>query len=176
MNLDIKLNVSIAKILLRAKQKDDVVRRIVRVTFAQDFNDEIAAELGEDAKNALKGLEDLGLERVVIPLSAVVATGKLCFDKPPAKLDGPGEKERLTIKAMRGWKAVATAAKKEDEKPLIAITFEFDLFEAGFLFLGRHLGAWVDLALKSEQMVLPFSEPRPIGEDPPYQPKEGEVF
>jgi hypothetical protein len=178
MNLDLKLTASISKILLRAKAKDDVVKRLVRVTFTKDFDDEIAAELGKDAQNALKGLSDLGLERVVIPLSAVVATGKLSFDMPPAKVGGLVEKDKITIKAMRGWKAVATAGKKEDEAPVIAITFEFDLFESAFLFLARHLAAWVDVSLKSDQEMLPFHEPRPrlVGADDPYVPKPGEAF
>ncbi len=174
MNIEFELSAAVAKVALRTKMKDDLITRVCRVTFTREFDGEIAAAIGGEAPKAREALQGLGLEKVVIPTTALLATGKLRFVKKSPKKGEPDEKDTVTIKNMRGVKAVATVGKKEDDPPQIALSFDFNHFDGAWTFLGRHHAAWVDLSLKSEQTVLSFVEPKPL--DDGYLPKPGEAF
>jgi hypothetical protein len=145
MNIDLQIMANISKLSVTAKQKDDVVRRICRLTLGREFDSTIAAALGEDAKQAREALIHHGIEEVTIPLDGIVASAKL--------IHGTVE---VTIPVMRGVKAKAKAGNIDDENPpSVRLEFDFDFYEPAWVFCGRYCNAYVEATLTEVQPTLP---------------------
>lgn len=156
MNLDLTLKeVAIAKVSLRVKEKDDVVRRIVRVTFSREFDDEIADALGKEAKQARKALKDYAMVDATIPLEEIVAK---------AKITCGFENNAITVAEMTGVRAKGKCGKEATDKkeatpPKIELSFDMPFAEAPWTFFGRNARAWATLELSGLQRELPNLDP-----------------
>lgn len=160
MNIELSINATIAKITLRVKQKDDVVRRVCSVAFEREFDSTIAAALGEDARQALESLHTHGITEVKIPLDDIQARCLLT--------SGQGQDAaKVEILHMRGLKAVGTVKSGDAAPPMIRLHFEFDFAEAPWVFVGRHCASWVDAQITALQAELPLTAsaepPKPNG-------------
>lgn len=166
---EITISAQLAKVALKVKQKDDVVRRICTMTLEREFDAIIAAALGEDAKTARDSLLAHGISKVEIPIDALAARAKLVSLASSVELP-----------VLRGVKAVGkvkTSDEGDEEPPTIALTYEFDFHEEAWVFLGRKCASWIDAHLTPLQTELNLSPapPKPDDDDE-YQPAPGEAF
>lgn len=86
---------------MRAKTKDGVTSRRIRLTIEREFDDDLAAAIGADAKRVRKLLSDGALAKGEIPMDAIEASMRL----------KNVESSRLRIDAVKGVRAVAKAPK-----------------------------------------------------------------
>jgi hypothetical protein len=173
MNIELEIGAAIAKVSLRTVQKDDLVRRICKVTFTRDFDDTIAAALGADAKVALAALKSHALAEVVIPLDSIEAKGTISQDGNATAISS-----KVEIPHLRGRRAKGVGT-KDDTTPSLALEFEFDFLEAPWVFLGRNHTGWARLSLKTNQLELSLvggGGDRKPGEPEPYVPGPEEAF
>lgn len=174
MNIELEIKAAIAKVQLKMREENDTVRRVVQVHFSREFDSTIAAAFGSDVVKAYEGLEDLAFKKVTLPIDSLTARAVLKFESPPAKIGDPPVVDSITIKELRGLRAVGEVKEKRDETLVkLELVFEFDYADAPILFLCRHYAAWADLSIKSEQLELPLAR---ATHDEPYQPKPGESF
>jgi hypothetical protein len=130
---------------VKVVEYDGRVIRRCRVLLVHEFTDDIAAELGKDAKQLLKSLDNQGVSKAELPITAIAAVG--AFRAP----DGSAG---VQIGCMAGVKAVATAPKGEDEAATIQFEFEFAWQEDAWVFLGRHCAAVASVVLTKTQLAL----------------------
>lgn len=142
MNIDLQLTAAISKVSIRTKEKDDIIRRICKVTFGREFDQTLAAALGADARTALKALEVNGLLEAKIPIDGIVAQAKLIAGSA-----------NVTIPILKGLSARAKAG-LEDDPPSIRLDFEFDFHEPSWVFLGRYCNSYTELTLTTIQPSL----------------------
>src|SRR6266849_6576559 len=88
---------TIRSVALRAKTKDGITSRRIRLTIEREFCDDIASSLGMDAKRVRKLLSDGALAKAEIPLDAIEASMKL----------KNVENQALKIAAVKGVRAIA---------------------------------------------------------------------
>jgi hypothetical protein len=150
MNMDLTITAVIAKVSLTTKQKDDVIRRVCKVTLAREFDNMIAAAMGPDAKEALAALETGGISKVEIPLDAITASAKFVCGS---------SSNVAAIPVLRGVKATGKASKDEEFPPSIRLEFEFDFLTEAWIFFGRNHTAWGEITLAAVQPELPFGPP-----------------
>ena len=146
------LECGIKSVKVKVVEHDGRVIRRCRVVLVHDFDEDIAAELGKDAKRVRESLVDGGVTKAELPIERVVAAGAFTTREAGAKQFG------VQVGIMVGVKAVATAAKNDADPPTIAFEFEFNWQEDAWVFLGRHCTAIADVVLTKAQGSLGFGE------------------
>lgn len=144
MNIDITLSAQVSKVGARVVVAKDsgLIRRIVKLTLAREFDVEIAAALGKDAKKTLALLEVGSITKASIPIDGIVATGDL------KSIHGA-----CHIGELRGVKAECTADTGEDGlPPAIALEFEFDMAPEPWMFVGNNLSVQAVVTIRSLQL------------------------
>lgn len=132
---------------------DGPVKKVCRVTFRRDLDDDIARALGgKFGTDALQQLHDRGITQVTFPIDSVTARAKLRGDKD----------EVIELGVVTGIKAVAKAKKlqedKEPDEPSVSLKFQFDFSPEAWLFFGRNACATIDVTLSKSQLSLPLEE------------------
>lgn len=146
------LECGIKSVKVKVIEHDGRVFRRCRVVLVHDFDDDIAAELGKDAKRVRESLINGSVTKAELPIDKVAAFG--AFTSREAGPQGGG----VSIGTMVGVKAVASAAKDDTDEPTIAFEFEFNWQEDAWVFLGRHCSAVADVVLTKSQQSLGFGE------------------
>lgn len=137
---------TLKKVALLTKEQDGVCMRMCRLTVSREFDDLVAQALGGEAKKVMAGLKSGGIESVVIPIDAVVASLNLvCGD------------EAVGIARAAGVKATGKAPKESDWPPSIALEFEFFFDEPAWAFLGRNCGVQAKINIEDVQRELPLT-------------------
>ena len=148
---DMDLSAQLAKVTVAAKAAAGSVRRIITVTFAREFDEEIADALGREAKHALRAMKARAISDVSIPMDALIVSGKLT-----------ALEDKIEIPRMRGVRAKAKWGKKgEDEElpPSIMLDFETSYSDDVWMFLGRNVMVYGTIKLKRLQQALAFPAP-----------------
>lgn len=141
---DLECIAKLKKVALTIKEQDAVTMRMCRMTLDREFDDLMAQAIGGEAKKVLSGLKSGGIESVIIPIDAVVASIKLvCGD------------ETVGIQRAAGVKATGKAPKEPDWPPGISLEFEFFFDEPAWSFLGRNCGVLAKIAIVQAQLELP---------------------
>jgi len=141
--MDIEIAASIAKVTLKTKSVAALVIRRCNMAFDREFDTEIAAALGSGAKKALAALKAGDLQECHISIDRVNVEAKLVCGK-----------DKVTIKACHGEKAVCKAGKEPEDPPTIRLAFEAVYTDDVWSFLGRNCGSYVQLAFKDTQLTL----------------------
>lgn len=149
--IDLEFSAEIQSVTVSAKAKDGTVRRVCQLRLAREFDFVIAESLGPAARKAREHLADRSLKDVTIPMDALAVRGAL------KALGGSA----VEVPLMRGIKAKASAGKEEDDPVTIKMTFEFDLIDEVWVFLGRNLSAYAQVTLQRLQTEFSYPSATP---------------
>jgi hypothetical protein len=124
--------------------------RCVRLTFGHDFDDDLAAELGDDGRQVLEFLKSGALDTVTMKLGALKLHG--AFRSPNGS--------EITVPHLLGIKATAKAAKNPDvEDPRIAMVFECVFEPVAWGFFGEFSAGTVHTEFTDSQSAFDFTDP-----------------
>lgn len=126
--------------------------RMVRMALEREFDDELAAIIGGDARTALDCLREGGMSKAILPIDAISARGVLVG------------KERIEIERISGMKVTCSIgkAKQDETAPLkVKMEFEFKFDKAAWSLLGDETGDTVSLTLTRNQLDLPGTSKAP---------------
>jgi hypothetical protein len=143
--IDIEIQAAIAKVSLFVKEDDGVIVRKSQMKLDREFDDEIAAGIGGDARKVLTSLRGHGISKVVIPIDAIDAQ---------AVIVGSLTGESIKIPSLRGIKATGTAPKDADDVARISLEMECQYDREIWKFLGDNCGGYCRLTLKQRQLSL----------------------
>lgn len=131
---------------LKSKTKDGVTVRRVRLTIEREFDDDLAASLGPDAKRIRKLLSDGAMVKSEIPLDAIEAQMKI----------KNVESGRLRIDSVKGVRAMAKAPPSvgAEMPPSIALLWDFGFSDEAIVFLANALGQTVSIEISPRQLEL----------------------
>lgn len=131
---------------MRAKTKDGVTSRRIRLTIEREFDDDLASAIGADAKRVRKLLSDGALAKAEIRMDAIEAAMRL----------KNVESGRLRIDAVKGVRAVAKAPASVggDMPPSIALLWDFAFADDVIVFLANSLGQTVSVEISPRQLEL----------------------
>jgi hypothetical protein len=153
----------IQSVKVKTKHKDKRVVRHCVLVLTQEFDDDIASALGDEAGAVLDGIRSGAIKKAELDISAVKTFAE--FTAPVA-----GSPSKATIEIMVGTKAVCAPATKEDDPPSIAMTFEFSWDEKAWTFLGRRCAGVANVVLTKAQGEIDFGE----GDPAPGSSSEGD--
>jgi hypothetical protein len=143
---ELQCEAAIENVTIKAKVgKIGTVMKRCRIKLSREFDALIARAIGGDALDFLESVSSGAVEKVVMPIDAVVAEGTL------RALGG----EQVTIKALYGVKATATAPKEDEDPPLIRMDFDFGYDGEVWRFLGDHAGAVASVTITPAQLEIP---------------------
>lgn len=147
MKTAVQFTTRIENVNLDIKEIEGVTIRKVAIKFARDFDDDVVALLGGDARKILESLKRHGQEKAYIAIDRVIAKATL------VNPDG----EIAEIGTLSGKQAVCTASDSEQEPP--SARLEFDCFYADetWAFLGRNAKGTVMLTLAPVVQELPLA-------------------
>ncbi len=168
--VEITVSAAIAKVSIKVKQKDDLIRRICTVVLEREFDILIAKTLGTDAVQARESLMAHGISKVEIPIDTMVARARL--------VSGKAEVELPMLRGIKAVGKVKTTDDGADEPPTIGLSYEFDFHEKAWVFLGRNCAAYIDAYLTPLQTEMNLAPPpkAAVGADDDYVPGPGEAF
>lgn len=144
---DLQLVASVKSIKVKVKKsKSNVYVRTCTAVFEREFDLEIAAALGGDAREALVALRSGGMKSCVLPMDRVNVQGTL------RSSDGA---DTVDLAELDGVKATGFADETEgDFPPSILLEFDFAFNEPAWVFLGKHCGSLAVLTCRRRQMDL----------------------
>lgn len=144
--MEIEILASVAKVQLNLKpDKGQVIRRIDLI-LEREFDDTIAAALGDGARKALDSLRKNELISAEIAIDAIDVTAEFVNN-----ISG----EVVQIGALRGDKAKCLAAKEEDGgTPVIQLKMSCAYSRDVWVFFGEHGGLIVAAAFRDRQLEL----------------------
>ncbi len=140
---DVQIGAWLKSLRIKVKQKDGVILRKCSVVLEREFDDEIAAGLRGDARQALEGLRDGGMSEVKMKIDRIDAFGRFVVRDDSVEFE------------LRGVQAVGRAADDDGMPPSISLEFEFPFHEAAWTFLGRHAGVFAEITFTQRQQELP---------------------
>lgn len=137
---------TIRAVALKAKTKDGVTVRRIRMTVEREFDDDMAASLGADATRIRKLLSDGAMAKAEIPLDAIEAEMRI----------KNVESSSLKIAAVKGVRAVAKAPPSVggEMPPSIALMWDFAFADDVVVFLANSLGQTVSVDITPRQLEL----------------------
>lgn len=147
--MNLECTAGISKIAIKAVEEDGIVARIVRMTLAREFDSIIASAIGGDAYTLLDALREHSASKVEIPIDAV--SGE-------CRLEGE-QGDAVTIKLVKGVKAIGKAPGKEESEPTVELVFDFPFQIEAWAFFGRNVSARVALVFTKTQLELPGTAP-----------------
>jgi hypothetical protein len=144
---DLQLVASVKSIKVKVKKsKSNVYVRTCTAVFEREFDFEIAAALGGDAREALEALRSGGMKSCVLPMDRVNVQGTL------RSSDGD---DTVDLAELDGVKATGVADETEgDFPPSILLEFDFAFNEPAWVFLGKHCGSLAFLTCRRRQLDL----------------------
>ena len=126
--------------------KDDTPRRITEVVLGTEFDDNLAAGLGEVGKDTLKYLKSRDTKDGLILLDAATAKGAF---------EVGGKKHKCDVVCS---KAKAAAPAKEDNSPTIRIHFSFATNANDLLFFVDGIAQPARVKLQRVQQQIPGTD------------------
>jgi hypothetical protein len=146
----ITMQAQLKKVTLRGRNDGDgIVAKRLRIFMSREFDDEIAAALGNDARGVLASLRGRGLTRAVLPTTAInvqcTITGNNSAD------------DRMVIPTITGVTAIGKWAGSDDDVPTMLMEFDTAYDRAVLMFLADHYLNMVTVELQPRQTELPLA-------------------
>lgn len=148
---DVELLASLSKVTLHPHEKDGHVTRLIRVTVAREFDEEIAAGLGKDAKRCLALLRSSSMESCKININAVHVVGKFTA--------GEGKKADVVgVDRMLGRMATGHAPEDSGDVATIELELECWYSDEVWAWFGRNCLGRIRLTFTRVQLELAAAE------------------
>lgn len=125
-----------------SRDNDDNVRRFTQLILACDYDDDMAAGLGDVGKDSLRHLKSGASKSNTILLDSVGVLAEVSGSQGGHKL------------RMVGVKARASVPSKEGSGPVVALEFAFPTKDEDLLYFVHHYDETVKVSLKREQEKL----------------------
>lgn len=142
--IDVTFQGGITAIKLKVSEKKGAVTRRCTIVIDREFDDAIAAGLGNEARNALESMRARGMSSCVLPIDGIDAEGLI------SEIGG----ESVRIGALKGVKATGTADKEGEFPPSLSLEFEFQFNAEAWAFFGKHCGGYATIDLRQRQLEL----------------------
>lgn len=143
---------TIRDVALKAKVRDGITTRKMRMRLEREYDDEIAAALGPDAIRARALLKSGGAAKIELPMDAIEASAIL---KNVAS-------DIVKLPMIVGIKAVGKAPETLDDvtPPSISMLFEFSYDRAALIWFGESFGGQAEITLTPRQLELIKDPPK----------------
>ncbi|NIQ97826.1 MAG: hypothetical protein GWN87_29440 [Desulfuromonadales bacterium] len=131
---------------LTAKEKEGVVRKLCKLKLSRDLDADLARDLGKDAQAARDGTRGRGMQKVILPISAVIASGEFTAERG----------EVLKVPLLQGLKAIATFEEGADGdgESIVDMLFEFSFSRDAVAFFSDNLRSQVTVQFTKAQLEL----------------------